>query len=225
MHKPLAQAVTGNERGELVIEGDWYNSPLPGNIVLDEMSYPDTSYSFRNFFSERPVGFRLGYASGNYGHGIFTTGKEGEISIGKFVVLQCTRIVCNKSVIIGDHCMFSWGSVITDSWVSLPDVAAAGRRKILEAASRDKNRYPECTGPQPVVIEENVWVGFEAVILPGVRIGRGAVIGCKTIVSEDVPPYAVVIGNPGKLIRYLDPNDSEERKQESLNQFIPAPVH
>src|SRR3990170_8194201 len=131
MHRQLAQSMFRDEKGRLFIEGDWYRKPLPSNIVLDEMCYPDTSYSFLNFFSNKPIGFRLGYASGNYGHGVFSTGENGEICIGKYVVLQCTRIISNLSVTIKDHCMFSWGSVITDSWLTAT-TSPLIKRKMLE---------------------------------------------------------------------------------------------
>ncbi|GAA4402960.1 hypothetical protein GCM10023187_18570 [Nibrella viscosa] len=212
MHKHLAQSVTESDTGRLFIDGDWFPNPLPANIELADMAYPDTSYSFTTFFSEKPVGFSLGYASGNYGHSMFTTGKNGEIRVGRYVVLQCTRIISNLLVSIHDHCMFSWGSVLTDSWLTEQTQAPALRRQMLEAAAHSPNRHLEMTDPQPVVIEENVWVGFEAVILPGVTIGRGAVIGCKTIVTEDVPPYAVVVGNPGRVVRYLEPTDVEVKE-------------
>ncbi|MBA2760897.1 MAG: acyltransferase [Segetibacter sp.] len=218
MHN-LAQNIVEND-GEVFIEGDWFPNPLPKNIFLDEMAYPDTSYSFTTFFSEKPVGFSLGYASGNYGHGIFATGKQGDIKIGKFVVLQCTRIISNLSVTIKDHCMFSWGSVITDSWITTGTTPLAVRRRMLESASRNKTRHLEFIEPQPVLIEENVWVGFEAIILPGVTIGRGAIIGSKTIISEDVPPYAVVVGNPGRIIKFIEPTDTQEHKQKMNKQFI-----
>lgn len=220
MHKQLAQAVTENEAGQLFIVNDWFGQPLPANIFLDEMAYPDTSYSFTTFYSEKPAAFSLGYASGNYGHGIFTTGKNGVINIGKFVVLQCTRIIANHSVTIKDHCMFSWGSVITDSWIDLKTFSPALRREMLEKTAHSNNRHLEFTDPNPVIIEENVWVGFEAIILPGVKIGRGAVIGCKTVVFEDVPAYAVVVGNPARIIKYLEPSDTDEIKEMALKQFI-----
>src|SRR5688572_27223301 len=110
IHPHLAQNMVVDDNGRHFIENDWFPKPLPDNIHLDEMSYPDTAYSFTSFFSEQPVGFRMGYASGNYGHGIFTTGRNGQILIGDFVVLQCTRIICNQLIEIKDHCMFSWGS-------------------------------------------------------------------------------------------------------------------
>ena len=215
----LAQNIITDDSGRRFIEDDWFPKPLPDNLVLEEMSYPDTSYSFTSFFSQKPEAFKLGYASGNYGHGIFTTGKNGEIRIGKFVVLQCTHIISNLSVVIHDHCMFSWGSVITDSWLMNETLSPEVRRNMLEHAASSEQRHIEFTKPSEVVIEENVWVGFEAVILPGVRIGRGSIIGSKSIIAEDVPPYAVVVGNPGRIIKFLDPTDTAEFKQSVISEL------
>jgi len=50
-------------------------------------------------------------------------------------------------------------------------------------------------------IGNDVWIGSEAIIMPGVTIGDGAVIGTRALVTRDVPPYAIVGGNPAKLIR------------------------
>ncbi|MCW2350474.1 type B chloramphenicol O-acetyltransferase [Sphingobium sp. B12D2B] len=51
------------------------------------------------------------------------------------------------------------------------------------------------------VIGHDVWIGSEAVILPGITIGYGAIIGTRSVVTKDVAPYAIVGGNPAKLIR------------------------
>lgn len=53
-----------------------------------------------------------------------------------------------------------------------------------------------------IVIDDDVWIGYGAIILSGVHIGQGAVIAAGTVVTKDVPPYAVVGGNPGKIIKY-----------------------
>lgn len=52
-----------------------------------------------------------------------------------------------------------------------------------------------------VKIGNNVWIGARVIILPGVSIGEGAVIGAGTVVSKDVPPFTVFVGNPGKVVK------------------------
>jgi maltose O-acetyltransferase len=54
----------------------------------------------------------------------------------------------------------------------------------------------------PVVIEDDVWIGARVIVLPGIRIGSGAVIGAGAVVTKDVPPYAVCVGNPARVIRF-----------------------
>ncbi|KAA2238312.1 CatB-related O-acetyltransferase [Salinarimonas soli] len=51
------------------------------------------------------------------------------------------------------------------------------------------------------VIGNDVWIGREAVILPGVRVGDGAIVGTRAVVGRDVPPYALVVGNPARVVR------------------------
>lgn len=52
-----------------------------------------------------------------------------------------------------------------------------------------------------MVIGGDVWIGTEAMILPGVTIGAGAIIGARAVVTRDVPPYAIVVGNPAKIVK------------------------
>lgn len=51
------------------------------------------------------------------------------------------------------------------------------------------------------VIGHDVWIGREALIMPGVTIGHGSIIGTRAVVAKDVPPYSIVVGNPGKVVR------------------------
>jgi chloramphenicol O-acetyltransferase type B len=60
--------------------------------------------------------------------------------------------------------------------------------------------HPKTKGD--VLIGSDVWVGTEAIILSGVKIGDGAVIGARTVVTQNIPPYAIFVGNPGRLVRY-----------------------
>lgn len=54
----------------------------------------------------------------------------------------------------------------------------------------------------PVVIEDDVWICESVIILPGSHIGKGVILGAGSVVRGDIPDYAVVIGNPGQIIRY-----------------------
>ena len=60
---------------------------------------------------------------------------------------------------------------------------------------------------EAVVIEDDVWLGTNVVILPGVSIGRGSVIGAGAIVTRDIPPFSVAAGVPARIIRRLQPVD------------------
>jgi maltose O-acetyltransferase len=55
---------------------------------------------------------------------------------------------------------------------------------------------------RPVVIEDDVWIGARVIILPAIRIGKGAIIGTGAVVTKDVPPYAICAGNPARIIKY-----------------------
>ena len=58
------------------------------------------------------------------------------------------------------------------------------------------------TAPSPVRIQDDVWIGARAIILPGLTIGKGAIIGAGAVVTKDVPPYAICAGNPARVIRF-----------------------
>lgn len=60
---------------------------------------------------------------------------------------------------------------------------------------------------RPVTIEDDVWIGSRVTILPGVTVGRGAVIGASAVVTKDVPAYAVVGGNPAKVLKMRGEGD------------------
>lgn len=63
-------------------------------------------------------------------------------------------------------------------------------------------KYQGRDDPRPVVIADDVWIGTRAIILPGVHIGKGVIIGSGAVVTKNVPEYAIVGGNPARVIRY-----------------------
>jgi hypothetical protein len=74
----------------------------------------------------------------------------------------------------------------------------------ISTATHDHRLEPmnQRTLTMPVVIEDGVWLGVGATVLPGVRIARGAVVGAHALVTKDVPPLAIVVGVPARVMRY-----------------------
>lgn len=78
----------------------------------------------------------------------------------------------------------------------------------------------EATTKGGIFVEDDVWIGFDSIILSGVRIGKGSVIAARSVVVKDVPPYAIVGGNPAKLIRYRFSRDIvDELLKVDLNKI------
>lgn len=202
------------------LDYDWYAAGIPPNVHLGKNVYIDTSYGFAQFFSQRQPGLVLGEATGAYDRTSFVVGPRGRITIGAYTVLNGTYLICQDRITIGDYCLIAWGSVFTDCWEGLDRAPVTMRAELLRAAAEDPaRRLPPLGDPKPITLEDSVWVGFDSVILPGVRLGRGSVIGCKTVISEDVPPYAVVVGDPPRIIRRLQPDDTEEVRARSLREY------
>lgn len=65
---------------------------------------------------------------------------------------------------------------------------------------------------QEVVIEDDVWLGASVIVVPGVHIGRGAIVGAGTTVAEDIQPYAMVVGEKGRMIRSRKPPEFQTQR-------------
>lgn len=64
---------------------------------------------------------------------------------------------------------------------------------------------------KPVIIYDNVWIGGNVTILPGVKINQGAIIGAGSVVTEDIPPYVIAVGNPCRVIRSITQADVHKK--------------
>ncbi|KQT53457.1 hypothetical protein ASG52_04900 [Methylobacterium sp. Leaf456] len=139
----------------------------------------------------------------------------GRISIGSFsygVSGHFNNVTIGRYVSIGEEVQMGRGDH-SIAWLSTSpffylreDILDVGR-DFAEAEAYHAFR-PDTTGAAPfvqgrtIVIENDVWVGHRAYIRPGVRIGTGAIVGAHAVVTRDVPPYAVVVGNPARIARY-----------------------
>lgn len=120
--------------------------------------------------------------------------------MGRYSYMGKNNSVCNTSIgafcSIASYCAIGGGDHALDA-VSTSPVFYEGKnifRKHFSRIHRDLNR--------PVIIGNDVWIGEGVFINGGVMIGHGAVIGAHSVVTHDVPPYAVVAGAPARTIRY-----------------------
>ena len=115
------------------------------------------------------------------------TGDGAELLIGREVRLNYgVSIGVMRQIILGDRVRVGPYAMIIDS-------------EFHDLYDRDKRATP-----RPVTIEDDVWIGAKASVLPGVTIGRGSVVGTSAVVTSDVPPFTIVAGVPAREVKRLD---------------------
>jgi virginiamycin A acetyltransferase len=120
---------------------------------------------------------------------------DASMSIGRYASLAS-----QVSVLGEDHPM-GWASTSPIFYQPVPGGPAnPGFRTYRARAPMDVR--PHLLGEQAVVIGHDVWIGEQVLLKRGVTIGSGAVIGARSLVLEDVPPYAVVVGQPARVVKY-----------------------
>jgi acetyltransferase-like isoleucine patch superfamily enzyme len=188
------------------LEWDWYPGTIPHNVVIDETAYVETSFSFYLYRSELAGGVKYGRGASTYLGTMFDVGPRGRVELGDYALVHGARIICDAEVIIGDFALISWNVVFMDTY-RLPQEVQP-RRKALERVPAHPLRVGAADVPaRPIRVERNVWIGFDACVLPGVTIGEGSIVGAKSVVTQSVPPFTVVAGNPARVIRQLDSNE------------------
>ena len=134
------------------------------------------------------------------------------IKIGKYVhITSDVHIQSGDEVIIGDFACVANGTKIyaSSNTYKTPD----GREKdILLSMSSSAPPEIQSVKRSPVIIEEYAFVGLNCVVLPGVRIGRGAIIGAGSVVTKDIPPYTIAVGIPAKPVKNRVIPESEVNK-------------
>jgi acetyltransferase-like isoleucine patch superfamily enzyme len=146
------------------------------------------------------------------GHGVALRANAGRVTIGPKVVLGGGCIInAFLDVSIGEGCLFADDVHVTDF---------DHRTDRLDVPIKDQGIVAS-----PVRIGPDVWVGRGATILRGVDIGRGAVIGAHAVVTRDVPPFAVAVGAPARVVRSRLPEGVDPwRAAAALDAGRPSPV-
>lgn len=122
----------------------------------------------------------------------FTIWKSREdipgITIGDYsLICPGVRIAAAEKISIGDSCMLAAGCYLTDSdWHDIYD------RSLPIGKS------------EPIILEDNVWIGDSVIVCKGVTIGKNSIIGAGSVVVSDIPENVIAVGNPARVVRHLD---------------------
>lgn len=126
----------------------------------------------------------------------------------------CDQTFVENDVIVGDRVTIKSGVQLWDGITLEDDVFVGPNATFTNDPFPRSKKYPE-QFPR-TVIRKGASIGANATILPGLTIGQYAMVGAGTVVTKDVPPYAIVIGNPARIIGYVDSN------QERAAHLSPA---
>lgn len=108
----------------------------------------------------------------------------------------------NDKLIIGRFCQIAEGvNFIMNGANHQMNAVSTYPFYILEGWNQEIPKQSEMPIKGNTIIGNDVWIGQNATILPGVHIGNGAIIGLNSVVGSDIPPYSVAVGNPAKVIR------------------------
>jgi acetyltransferase-like isoleucine patch superfamily enzyme len=195
---------------KIVFEDSWQ---VRSSLIEDGIYIPENSHVNRTVSLESPLELPGGLA---------VSESSPYVTIGAFT--YSWTLVTGSIRSIGRYCSFasqitfgdmehptdslSTSSFIYDKgwmWGAFADRVGAKRPLTLEIKSLN----------QPIEIGNDVWIGNGAYIKRGVQLGDGCIVGAKAVVTRDVPPYAIVGGNPARIIRYRFAETLCKRLQES----------
>lgn len=145
-----------------------------------------------------PAGASLAIGASCYVGRHVELGPSGAISIGDHASIQ-DRSILVGDVKLGRYCLLSLNVLMTsgrhyfDRWPHL--LIRDQDSQVSQDADliRDHSR--------PIIVGEDCWLGMNSVVMPGVKIGRGCIVGSNAVVTHDLPPYSVAIGAPARVVR------------------------
>lgn len=168
-------------------------------------------YLFNNFFTFFP-NYRLRIIYLKYVIGI-SIGKECYIHMGCF--FEGNNVIIGDNTVIGRNCYIG-SSTGTGATITIKNnVSITAQTYIFCSTHLTNSPVFECVS-KDIVIEDYSWIGARAMILPGIKIGKGAVLGAMSVATKDIPDYGVYAGVPAKEI------GKREEHLSYLLQYFPC---
>lgn len=183
---------------EVLKPGYWTDGELPVKVQVGVNSVLTGDYAFRRFFSEHDPALVIGdHCTMDGVH--FALGKDARAEIGDYCYFTNAVLLCELELRIGNYVVIGWNSTIADT--DFHPIAPAERiADAIAISPLGEGRPRPPINKKGVIIEDGVWIGPNATILKGVRIGAGAFIEAGSLVTKDVPPRARILGNPAQII-------------------------
>jgi virginiamycin A acetyltransferase len=148
-------------------------------IEVGDYTYYDTSFT-----DDKPENFENTNV-------LYFPANNSKLKIGKFC---CLANECKFMMSGAQHTLNSL-TAYPLFWNFISDPEVKNYFDILPDKSTYHKEYAD------TVVGNDVWIGYDALIMPGIKIGDGAVIGARSVVTKDIPPYSIAAGNPAKIIR------------------------
>ena len=127
---------------------------------------------------------------------------QSGIKIGQFsTILGDPKVTIGKDTYINGYCHFLGEINIGDNVLIGPHCIIWSRDHNFKKGELIKNQGHTTA---PITLEDDVWLGARVTVLKGVTIHKGAVVGAGSVVTKDIPEYAIAVGNPAKVIKYRE---------------------
>lgn len=148
--------------------------------------------------------------------------RKAKRALGSYGVDLHVNNICafNRNVMVGDHCNFNGMNVLGGGKVTIGNYFHSGVECMIITQNHNyegsKIPYDETYVYKTITIGDCVWFGNRVTVVGNVTIGEGAIIAAGSVVVKDVPPLAIVGGNPAKIIKYRDANHYNKLKDEGM---------
>lgn len=148
--------------------------------------------------------------------------KKAKLSLGSYGkrLLVNGPSVFNKQVKVGDYCNFNGMQILGGGKVTIGNFFHSGTECMIITQNHnyegERIPYDETYIYKNVTIDDCVWFGNRVIVTGNITIGEGAIIAAGSVVCNDVPPLAIVGGNPAKVIKYRDADHYYQLKENKL---------
>lgn len=138
-----------------------------------------------------------------------------KFKLGRYSVIESFSVVNNAvgDIYVGEYSRIGVGNTLIGP-IRIGNNVHIGQHVLITGLNHNYDKFEinaigTYDDKREVTVGDYVWIGANSVILPGVSIGRRAVIGAGSVVTKNVPSFCVVVGNPAKIVKQYDPNKKE----------------